>query len=149
MYCFVKTRPTVYLWRWEKGASPTLLSSFIVTQTLASLLFCWWFPYFSQIKLSKYVAVNMVNAHAHYEPDGTTYNLGNSFKLGCCYNIIKIHPNSKDEGWSEIHTRMNWGLLISTQRLKEAYLIDHSWQTEEAIKFSDYNLWSSILLVPW
>ena len=63
-------------------------------------------PYFSQIKLSKYVAVNMVTAHAHYEPDGATYNLGNSFKLGAYYNIIKIHPDSTNEGWSEICTHI-------------------------------------------
>ena len=66
----------------------------------------------------------MVTAHPHYEPDGTTYNLGTSFKLGAYYNIIKIHPDSTSEGWSDvfIHIAMNGG-LTSTQKLKEAYLI--------------------------
>ena len=52
----------------------------------------------------------MATAHPHYEPDGATYNLGNSFKLGAYYNIIKIHPDSTNEGWSEIHTATNWGV---------------------------------------
>ena len=78
---------------------------------------CWHchgdgFLQFSQIQLSKYVAVNMATAHAHYEPDGATYNLGSSFTSGACYNIIKIHPNSTNGGWSETHVAMNWGLAL-------------------------------------
>ena len=88
------------------------------------------FPYFSQIKLSKHVAVNTATAHPHYELDGTTYNLGTSFKLGAYYNIIKIHPDSTNEGWSDVCTHRNelGVLLVATQRLKETNLIDHSWQ---------------------
>ena len=61
--------------------------------------------------------MNTATSHAHYEADGALYNLGNSFKLGCYYDIIKIHPNSTDEGWSEIHIAMNCG-LISTQKIE-------------------------------
>ena len=74
--------------------------------------------------------MNTATAHPHYEPDGTTYNLGNSFSLGSYYNIIKIHPDSTDEGWSEIQIATNWE-LISMQRLKD-----------RLSKFSDYNLLS-------
>ena len=44
-----------------------------------------------QIELSKYVAVNTVTAHAHYEGEAT-YNIGSSFKGRPHFNIIKIHP---------------------------------------------------------
>ncbi|OCT72536.1 beta,beta-carotene 9',10'-oxygenase isoform X2 [Xenopus laevis] len=44
-----------------------------------------------KVDWSKYVAVNGATAHPHYDPDGTTYNMGNSYaKQGTSYNIIKI-----------------------------------------------------------
>ncbi|KAE8592642.1 hypothetical protein XENTR_v10018831 [Xenopus tropicalis] len=44
-----------------------------------------------KVDWSKYVAVNGATAHPHYDPDGTTYNMGNSYgKQGTHYNIIKI-----------------------------------------------------------
>ena len=48
-----------------------------------------------QLQLSKNVAVSMATAHAHYEHDGTAYNLGNSFKTSAYYNIIRIPPPEK------------------------------------------------------
>ncbi|XP_068016022.1 carotenoid-cleaving dioxygenase, mitochondrial [Melanerpes formicivorus] len=46
-----------------------------------------------KVDWSKFVAVNGVTAHPHYEPDGTTYNMGNSYgKHGSSYNIIQIPP---------------------------------------------------------
>ena len=51
--------------------------------------------------------MNMATAHPHYEPDGATYNLGNSVKLGAYYDVIKIHPNRTNEGWLEICTHSN------------------------------------------
>ncbi|XP_071519059.1 LOW QUALITY PROTEIN: carotenoid-cleaving dioxygenase, mitochondrial-like [Panulirus ornatus] len=44
--------------------------------------------------LSEYVAVNMATAHPHVDPDGTVYNMGNSFtgRKGPTYNIIKFPP---------------------------------------------------------
>lgn len=32
-----------------------------------------------QVDWSKFIAVNGATAHPHYEPDGTTYNMGNSY----------------------------------------------------------------------
>ena len=51
-----------------------------------------------QIKHSKYMAVNTATAHAHYDPDGTVYNMGNSFKGRPYYNIIMIPPADKTRG---------------------------------------------------
>ncbi|PKK19849.1 beta-carotene oxygenase 2, transcript variant X1 [Columba livia] len=46
-----------------------------------------------KVDWSKFVAVNGATAHPHYEPDGTTYNMGNSYgKHGSSYNIIQVPP---------------------------------------------------------
>ena len=45
-----------------------------------------------QHQLSKSVAVNGATAHAHWDNDGTVYNLGNSYDGGAVYNVIKILP---------------------------------------------------------
>ncbi|NXN12084.1 BCDO2 oxygenase, partial [Indicator maculatus] len=46
-----------------------------------------------KVDWSKFVAVNGTTAHPHYESDGTTYNMGNSYgKHGSRYNIIQIPP---------------------------------------------------------
>ncbi|NXH18554.1 BCDO2 oxygenase, partial [Bucco capensis] len=53
-----------------------------------------------QVDWSRFIAVNGATAHPHYEADGTTYNMGNSYgKHGSRYNIIQIPPqksNSSD-----------------------------------------------------
>lgn len=70
---------------------------------------------------SKFVAVNGATAHPHTEPDGTTYNMGNSYtskgtsvvaegtvgpprvsdnlllRTGAYYNIIRVPPTKKTE----------------------------------------------------
>ena len=51
-----------------------------------------------KIQFSKYIAVNGATAHAHYDPDGTVYNMGSSFKGGPRYNIIMIPPADKTAG---------------------------------------------------
>ncbi|XP_068097057.1 carotenoid-cleaving dioxygenase, mitochondrial-like [Hyperolius riggenbachi] len=46
-----------------------------------------------KVDWSKFIAVNGATAHPHYDPDGTTYNMGNSYgKDGTHYNIIKVPP---------------------------------------------------------
>ncbi|XP_047449236.1 beta-carotene oxygenase 2b [Mugil cephalus] len=46
----------------------------------------------------KFIAVNGATAHPHTEPDGTTYNMGNSYtSKGAYYNIIKVPPTKKTE----------------------------------------------------
>lgn len=43
----------------------------VITYCLSSLL--------SQVDWSKFIAVNGATAHPHYDPDGTAYNMGNSY----------------------------------------------------------------------
>ncbi|KAL0993793.1 hypothetical protein UPYG_G00114000 [Umbra pygmaea] len=46
-----------------------------------------------KVDWTKFVAVNMATAHPHTEPDGTAYNMGNSYgSKGAVYNIIKVPP---------------------------------------------------------
>ncbi|XP_078028524.1 carotenoid-cleaving dioxygenase, mitochondrial isoform X2 [Epinephelus lanceolatus] len=50
-----------------------------------------------QVDWSKFIAVNGATAHPHYDPDGTTYNMGNSYGAkGALYNIIRVPPEKKD-----------------------------------------------------
>ncbi|NXA74569.1 BCDO2 oxygenase, partial [Thryothorus ludovicianus] len=52
-----------------------------------------------QVDWSKFIAVNGATAHPHYEADGTTYNMGNSYgKHGSSYNIIKVPPQESGHG---------------------------------------------------
>uniref|UniRef100_A0AAQ5Y2K8 Carotenoid-cleaving dioxygenase, mitochondrial n=1 Tax=Amphiprion ocellaris TaxID=80972 RepID=A0AAQ5Y2K8_AMPOC len=51
-----------------------------------------------KVDWSKFIAVNGATAHPHYDPDGTTYNMGNSYgSKGALYNIIRVPPEKKDE----------------------------------------------------
>ncbi|XP_035240746.1 beta,beta-carotene 9',10'-oxygenase-like isoform X1 [Anguilla anguilla] len=46
-----------------------------------------------KVDWSKFIAVNGATAHPHNDPDGTTYNMGNSYtKKGAFYNIIRVPP---------------------------------------------------------
>ncbi|XP_026149963.1 beta,beta-carotene 9',10'-oxygenase [Mastacembelus armatus] len=46
-----------------------------------------------KVDWSKFIAVNAATAHPHTEPDGTTYNMGNSYtSKGAYYNIIRVPP---------------------------------------------------------
>ena len=51
-----------------------------------------------QHQVSNYIAVNGATAHAHWDPDGTVYNLGNSFVDGAMYNVIKTPPPGQGAG---------------------------------------------------
>ncbi|NXW80727.1 BCDO2 oxygenase, partial [Hirundo rustica] len=52
-----------------------------------------------QVDWSKFIAVNGATAHPHYESDGTTYNMGNSYgKHGSSYNIIRVPPQEPGRG---------------------------------------------------
>ena len=44
-----------------------------------------------QVDWSKFVAVNGATAHPHYDPDGTVYNMGNSYgSKGACRRAVGI-----------------------------------------------------------
>ncbi|TNN72525.1 Beta,beta-carotene 9',10'-oxygenase [Liparis tanakae] len=50
-----------------------------------------------KVDWSKFIAVNGATAHPHYDPDGTAYNMGNSYgSKGAQYNIIKVPPERTD-----------------------------------------------------
>ncbi|KAM4545601.1 carotenoid-cleaving dioxygenase, mitochondrial-like [Odontesthes bonariensis] len=50
-----------------------------------------------KVDWSKFIAVNGATAHPHYDPDGTTYNMGNSYgSKGALYNIIRVPPEKMD-----------------------------------------------------
>ncbi|NXC52299.1 BCDO2 oxygenase, partial [Aleadryas rufinucha] len=52
-----------------------------------------------QVDWSKFIAVNGATAHPHYDSDGTSYNMGNSFgKHGSSYNIIRVPPQEPGHG---------------------------------------------------
>ncbi|XP_075694887.1 carotenoid-cleaving dioxygenase, mitochondrial-like [Rhinoderma darwinii] len=55
-----------------------------------------------KVDWSKYVAVNGATAHPHYDPDGTAYNMGNSYGKCVTYNIIKV-PAQKSEDDDTLH----------------------------------------------
>ncbi|XP_039085114.1 beta,beta-carotene 9',10'-oxygenase isoform X4 [Hyaena hyaena] len=45
----------------------------------------------------KFIAVNGATAHPHYDPDGTAYNMGNSYgPHGSRYNVIRVPPEKGD-----------------------------------------------------
>ncbi|XP_076867978.1 carotenoid-cleaving dioxygenase, mitochondrial isoform X2 [Brachyhypopomus gauderio] len=46
-----------------------------------------------KVNWSNFVAVNGATAHPHVDPDGTVYNMGNSYdRKGTSYNIIRVPP---------------------------------------------------------
>ncbi|XP_075047215.1 carotenoid-cleaving dioxygenase, mitochondrial-like isoform X1 [Mixophyes fleayi] len=52
-----------------------------------------------KVDWSKFIAVNGATAHPHYDPDGTTYNMGNSYgKDGTRYNIIRVPSQTSSSG---------------------------------------------------
>ncbi|XP_075695865.1 carotenoid-cleaving dioxygenase, mitochondrial-like [Rhinoderma darwinii] len=52
-----------------------------------------------KVDWSKFIAVNSATAHPHYDPDGTVYNMGNSYgKDGTRYNIFRVPPQKSIPG---------------------------------------------------
>ncbi|KAI3371916.1 hypothetical protein L3Q82_006789 [Scortum barcoo] len=50
-----------------------------------------------KVDWSQYIAVNSATAHPHYDREGATYNMGNSYgKSGFFYNIIRVPPAETD-----------------------------------------------------
>ncbi|XP_062844401.1 carotenoid-cleaving dioxygenase, mitochondrial [Trichomycterus rosablanca] len=49
-----------------------------------------------KVDWSKFIAVNGATAHPHVDPDGTVYNMGNSYgSKGALYNIITVPPEKE------------------------------------------------------
>lgn len=50
-----------------------------------------------KVDWSKFIAVNGATAHPHYDPDGTAFNMGNSYgSKGALYNIISVPPDKNN-----------------------------------------------------
>ncbi|KAB5522491.1 hypothetical protein PHYPO_G00160090 [Pangasianodon hypophthalmus] len=50
-----------------------------------------------KVDWTKFIAVNGATAHPHIDPDGTVYNMGNSYgRKGALYNIIRVPPKNED-----------------------------------------------------
>ncbi|XP_036284524.1 beta,beta-carotene 9',10'-oxygenase isoform X2 [Pipistrellus kuhlii] len=100
-----------------------------------------------KVDWSKFIAVNGATAHPHYDPDGTAYNMGNSYgPYGSCYNIIRVPPEKVDVG-DTIHGAQVICSIASTERLKPSYY--HSFgMTKNYIIFIEQplkiNLWKMI-----
>ncbi|KAF6102291.1 beta-carotene oxygenase 2 [Phyllostomus discolor] len=74
-----------------------------------------------KVDWSKFIAVNGATAHPHYDPDGTAYNMGNSYgPHGSCYNIIRVPPEKVDLG-DTIQGAKVICSIASTESLKPSY----------------------------
>uniref|UniRef100_A0A8C5UV22 Carotenoid-cleaving dioxygenase, mitochondrial n=1 Tax=Microcebus murinus TaxID=30608 RepID=A0A8C5UV22_MICMU len=74
-----------------------------------------------KIDWSKFIAVNGATAHPHYDPDGTAYNLGNSYgPQGSCYNVIRVPPEKVDPG-ETIDGAQVICSITSAERMKPSY----------------------------
>uniref|UniRef100_A0A6Q2ZDL9 Beta-carotene oxygenase 2b n=1 Tax=Esox lucius TaxID=8010 RepID=A0A6Q2ZDL9_ESOLU len=55
-----------------------------------------------KVNWRKFIAVNGATAHPHTDPDGTTYNMGNSYTAkGAFYNIIRVPSTKMSENLKE------------------------------------------------
>lgn len=50
--------------------------------------------YWFQVDWSKFIAVNGATAHPHYDPDGTSYNMGNSYGHKGQYAFVNVQDVS-------------------------------------------------------
>lgn len=100
-----------------------------------------------KVNWRKFIAVNGATAHPHYDPDGTTYNMGNSYgKHGSCYNVIRVPPEKSDLG-ETIHGAQVICSIASEEGMRPSYY--HSFgMTRNYIIFIEQplkmNLWRII-----
>ncbi|XP_004605105.2 carotenoid-cleaving dioxygenase, mitochondrial [Sorex araneus] len=74
-----------------------------------------------KVEWSKFIAVNGATAHPHYDPDGTAYNMGNSYgPHGSCYNVIRIPPEKVDLGEQLCGAQVICS-FASEERMKPSY----------------------------
>ncbi|XP_061635697.1 retinal Mueller cells isomerohydrolase-like isoform X2 [Phyllopteryx taeniolatus] len=76
-----------------------------------------------KVDLCKYLSVNGVTAHPHFEADGTVYNIGNCFgkNMSLAYNIVRIPPAQKDKS-DPLEKSQVVVQLPSSERLKPSYM---------------------------
>ncbi|XP_072467195.1 carotenoid-cleaving dioxygenase, mitochondrial [Notamacropus eugenii] len=100
-----------------------------------------------KVDWSKFIAVNGATAHPHYDPDGTTYNMGNSYgPNGSSYNVIQVPPQKADLKETLHGARVMCSIPFS-QKMKPSYY--HSFgMTKNYVIFIEQplkmNLWKII-----
>ncbi|XP_054854612.1 carotenoid-cleaving dioxygenase, mitochondrial [Eublepharis macularius] len=101
-----------------------------------------------KVDWKKYVAVNGATAHPHYEPDGTAYNMGNSYgKHGSNYNIIQIPPQKSSPDDTNLQGAKILCTIQPQNKMKPSYY--HSFgMSENYVIFIELplkiNLWKLI-----
>lgn len=56
-----------------------------------------------KVDWTKYIAVNAATAHPHYDREGATYNMGNSYgRSGFFYNIIRVPPGDGQQDEADL-----------------------------------------------
>ncbi|KAM3868222.1 beta-carotene 15, 15-dioxygenase 2, like [Diretmus argenteus] len=72
-----------------------------------------------KVDWSQYIAVNAATAHPHYDREGATYNMGNSYgKSGFFYNIIRVPPPD-EKGEKEDTADLSGAEVICSIRASE------------------------------
>uniref|UniRef100_A0A8C6XCA7 Carotenoid-cleaving dioxygenase, mitochondrial n=1 Tax=Naja naja TaxID=35670 RepID=A0A8C6XCA7_NAJNA len=75
-----------------------------------------------KVDWKEYVAVNGATAHPHYDPDGTVYNMGNSYGThGSNYNIIRVPPQTSQPSDSSLQGAEVLCTIQPENRMKPAY----------------------------
>ncbi|XP_022523373.2 carotenoid-cleaving dioxygenase, mitochondrial isoform X2 [Astyanax mexicanus] len=82
-----------------------------------------------KVDWSKFIAVNGATAHPHFDPDGTAYNMGNSYgRKGALYNIISVPPE-KDGNTDTLQGAKVLCSVIPTDKARPSYY--HSFAMSE------------------
>ncbi|XP_075460122.1 carotenoid-cleaving dioxygenase, mitochondrial-like isoform X2 [Ascaphus truei] len=97
-----------------------------------------------KVDWTKFIAVNGATAHPHYDPDGTAYNMGNSYgKNGTHYNIIRV-PAQDSGSEDTLHGTQVVCSIAAKETMKPSYY--HSFgMTENYVVFVEQpikiNVW--------
>ncbi|KAM4015570.1 carotenoid-cleaving dioxygenase, mitochondrial-like [Anomaloglossus baeobatrachus] len=99
-----------------------------------------------KVDWSKYIAVNGATAHPHYDLDGTSYNMGNSYgKNGTFYNIMKV-PAQESEDEDSLHGAQIICSIPASDKFHPSYY--HSFgMTENYIVFMEQPIKLNVLKI--
>ncbi|CAN9513356.1 unnamed protein product [Ophioblennius macclurei] len=105
-----------------------------------------------KVDWTQYVAVNSATAHPHYDREGATYNMGNSYSLGGYhYNIIRVPPPDGKEGNEDSADLSGAEVICSipaTQPRKPSYY--HSFvMSENYIVFVEQSIKLDLMKFMW
>ncbi|XP_053307679.1 carotenoid-cleaving dioxygenase, mitochondrial [Spea bombifrons] len=99
-----------------------------------------------KVDWSQFIAVNGATAHPHYDPDGTAYNMGNSYgKSGTRYNIIRV-PAQKSNSAETLEGAQVVCSIEPEDKMKPSYY--HSFaMTENYVVFLELPLKLNIMKI--